>query len=165
MLGVAPDELPRLSELYDRVRELVRDRPVAEARELIARSRLYLRDKTGPFFTGGRRSVDVEAQVLRIGDAALLGLPLEPTTEVGLDWKRRLDARGLGGTLCGIANGWLRYLPHPRDLEEPLAHQRYEVLMSLLAPPACERLLDCGERLLDDLLGATSEPSGARIGR
>jgi hypothetical protein len=152
-LGIPPEEFPRLSELFDEVRSLVAGRPVAEARELIARARLYFRDKTGPFHTGGKRSIDVEAQVLRIGDAALLALPLEPTAEVGLDWKRRARARGLFGGVCGIGNGWLRYLPHPRDLEEPLAHQRYEILMSLLAPPACERLLDAGDRLLDRLLG------------
>jgi hypothetical protein len=151
-LGIAPGDFPRLSELQDRVHALVAGLPVAEAREQIARARLYFRDKTAPFHAGGRRSVEVEAQVLRIGDAALLGLPLEPTTEVGLDWKRRARARGLRGALCGIANGWLRYLPHPRDLEEPLAHQRYEILMSLLAPPACERLLDAGDRLLARML-------------
>jgi hypothetical protein len=95
--------------------------------------------------------LEVEAQLLRIGDAALLGLPLEPTTEVGLDWKSRAGRRGLRGAVCGIANGWLRYLPHPRDLEEPLSHHRYEVLMSLLAPPACERLLEAGEELLGGL--------------
>ena len=79
-------------------------------------------------------------------------LPFEPTTEVGLDWKRGVRERNLRGAVCGIGNGWLRYLPHPRDLEEPLAHQRYEVFMSLLAPPACERLLEAGTRLLDGLL-------------
>ena len=151
-LGISPVDFPRLSELHDKVPALVADRPVAEARELIAQARLYFRDKTGPFHTGGKRSIDVEAQVLRIGAAALLALPFEPTTEVGLDWKRGVRARDLRGAVCGIGNGWLRYLPHPRDLEEPLAHQRYEVFMSLLAPPACERLLEAGTRLLDGLL-------------
>jgi hypothetical protein len=150
-LGIPPGSFPRLSELYDHIYPLVSERPVDEARELIARARLYLRDKTGPFFAGGRRLLEVEAQLLRIGDAALLGLPLEPTTAVGLDWKSRAGRRGLRGAVCGIANGWLRYLPHPRDLEEPLSHHRYEVLMSLLAPPACERLLEAGEELLGGL--------------
>jgi hypothetical protein len=148
-LGIALEAFPRLSELPGRVPELVRERPVDEARELIAQARLWLRDKSAPFFAGGQRHLRVEAQLLRIGDAALLGLPVEPTTEVGLDWKARARRRGLRGAVLGIANGWLRYLPHPRDLTEARAHQRTEVLMSLLGPPACGSLLDAGEALLD----------------
>ena len=52
----------------------------------------------------------------------------------------------------GIANGWLRYLPHSRDLAHPRAQLHYEVLSSLLAPGASERLLELGEELLDSLL-------------
>jgi hypothetical protein len=106
-LGIPPEDFPRLSELHDRIHGLVADRPIAEGRELIAQARLYFRDRTGPFHAGGKRSAEVEAQVLRIGEAALLALPLEPTTEVGLDWKGRARARGLRGSVCGIGNGWL----------------------------------------------------------
>jgi hypothetical protein len=88
--------------------------------------------------------------VLRIGDAHLLGLPLEPTVDVGLDWKRRLGG-GRRAAVVGIANGWLRYLPHARNFEEPLAEQKYEILQSTLVPDASERLLAEAERL-DQLL-------------
>ncbi len=86
--------------------------------------------------------------MLRIGDAALLGLPLEPTTNVGLDWQARATRRLPLAAVAGIANGWLRYLPHPDDLAHPRADEHYEVLMSTFAPGACERLLQEGEQLL-----------------
>ena len=79
----------------------------------------------------------------------MLGIPLEPTTEVGIDWKTRVRPRLPHAAVLGIANGWLRYLPHRRDLEHPLAHQHYEVLSSLLEPGASERILDAAESLLE----------------
>ncbi len=147
LLGVTAQELPRLSQLDRHVSERVRDMPVAEAREQLARARLYVRDKTAPFFVSGQREIDVEIQVLRVGDAAILALPLEPTTEVGLDWRRRTAGKAIG-KVAGIANGWLRYLPRARDLAHPQAHHRYEVLSSILAPGACEARLTAGEQLL-----------------
>ena len=53
--------------------------------------------------------------------------------------------------MAGIANGWLRYLPHPDDLAHPRAHHHYEVLSSMVAPGACETLLGAGEELLEKL--------------
>ena len=149
LLGVSLEQLPHSSELEAVFRDQARGLPAAEARECIALLRSYVRDKTAPYFSGGRRQLDVEVQLLQIGDTALLALPLEATAEVGMDWKARMARRGLRGGVASIANGWLRYLPHPRDLAHPRAHQHYEVLSSLLAPGACERLLAKGEELLD----------------
>ncbi|MEX2204800.1 MAG: neutral/alkaline non-lysosomal ceramidase N-terminal domain-containing protein [Myxococcota bacterium] len=150
LLGKTPESLPRLGELFDLASAATRDLPAAEARHRIAQVRLYIRDKTSSFFVGGRRELDVEVQVLRIGRAVLLGLPLEPTTAVGLDWRHRIGPGGIGAVI-GIANGWLRYLPHATDLAHPRAQQHYEVLQSLLAPGACEALLDAGESLAREL--------------
>jgi len=151
-LGLSVEQLPRLAELESFVREETRESPAAQTRECVALVRAYVRDKAAPLFVGGRRQLDVEVQLLRIGGTALLALPLEATAEVGLDWKARVERRGLQGALVSIANGWLRYLPHPKDLAHPRAHQHYEVLSSLLADGACEKLLASGERLLDELL-------------
>jgi hypothetical protein len=146
-LGVRVGSFPRLSELGTRAFERARGLPLAEARALLSQARLYVRDKTAPFFAAGARSVDVEVQAVRLGDVLLLGLPVEPTTNVGLDWKRRMSGRFERAGVAGIANGWLRYLPHPDDLSDPRAAEHYEVLESILAPGACERLLDRGEEL------------------
>ncbi len=150
-LGVSLDEFPRLLEIDGRVREGARGLPLSEAREWIARARLYVRDRTATYWVDGARRVPVETQVIRIGDAALLALPLEPTTAVGLDWKRRAGSRVRLAGVAGIANGWLRYLPHPDDFAEPHPHHRYEILSSIFVPEACGRLLDLGETLLDNL--------------
>jgi len=153
LLGATPESLPRLAELWDFASAATRDLPIAEARERIAQVRLYIRDKTSSFFVGMRRELDVEVQVLCIGRAVLLGLPLEPTTQVGFDWRDRIGPTRLGAVI-GIANGWLRYLPHAADLSHPHAHWHYEVLQSLLAPGACEALLAAGESLARDLAQA-----------
>ncbi len=150
-LGVAADALPRTAELFAFARECVRGLAPSEVRERLAAMRLYVRDRTAATWVGGARAADVEVQVLRIGELALLALPFELTTAVGLDWKARARARGDRGGVASIANGWLRYLPHPADLAHPKAHQHYEVLMAGFVPQACERLLERGERLYETL--------------
>jgi hypothetical protein len=143
-LGLPPDSKVRTLDLYRLEWERTADLSAEERRERIAKLRLYLRDRTAPRFAFGSEP-DVEVQVLRIGDAHLLGLPLEPTVDVGLDWKRRVRSQHAG--VVGIANGWLRYLPHSRNFEEALAHQKYEILQSTLVPDASDRLLAEAERL------------------
>jgi hypothetical protein len=136
------------AELFAMERERTAGYPPAERRERLARVRRYLRDRTASRFAFGE-TPDVEVQVLRLGDALLLGLPLEPTVDVGLDWKRRAPAPR--AAVVGIANGWMRYLPHARNFEEPGAHVKYEVLQSTFGPGAAERLLARGEALARSL--------------
>jgi hypothetical protein len=154
LLGTPPDRFPRLGELQDAVGRAIRDRPLGEARRHFALARCYLRDRTAPFFAGGARKTPVEAQLLRLGDAALLALPAELTTRVGLDWKERAAAASALPGAVSIGNGWLRYLPHAEDLAHPSADEHYEVSQSVLAPGCAERLLEAGESLLRDLAGS-----------
>jgi len=153
-LGLPPDSDAHTRDLYRLERERTADLPAEERRERIAKVRLYLRDRTAPRFAFGSEP-EVETQILRIGDAHLLGLPLEPTVDVGLDWKRRLGGRR--AAVVGIANGWLRYLPHRRNFEEELAHQKYEITQSTLVPEASDLLLAEAERL-DRLLTNGNTP-------
>jgi len=143
-LGLPPDSDASTSDLYRLERERTADLPAEQRRERVAKVRLYLRDRTARRFAFGEEP-EVEVQVLRIGDAHLLGLPLEPTVDVGLDWKRRLGTRH--AAVVGIANGWLRYLPHARNFEESFAEQKYEILQSTLVPEASDLLLAEAERL------------------
>jgi hypothetical protein len=53
--------------------------------------------------------------------------------------------------VLGIANGWMRYLPHPRNFAEPEAHLKYEILQSTLVPDAAARLLDAAQALAQEL--------------
>jgi hypothetical protein len=138
----------RSRELYRLERERTEGLPAPERRRRIARVRRYLRDRSAPRFAFGRRPA-VETQVLRLGPVCLLGLPVEATVAVGLEWKRRLA--GTDAALLSIANGWIRYLPHPDDFAEPGAEERYEILQSTLVPEAAPRLLDAGEALAREL--------------
>jgi hypothetical protein len=144
-VGLEPDTRVRTQELYRLADECVAALPPEEARERIARVRLYLRDRSAPAFAGARVP-EVEVQALRLGEARWLALPLEPTVRVGLDWSAR--AGGATAAVLSIANGWMRYLPHPDDFAEPGAHQGYEVLTSTFVPEAARRLLEAGQELL-----------------
>lgn len=144
-LGLPADADPDVGTWFaliaQRTAGLARD----AARPRIAAVRRYLRDRTAPRFAGGL-APEVPLQVLRLGPARLLALPAEPTVDVGLDWKARLG--GAPGAVLGIANGWLRYLPHPRNFADPDADLHYEIAMSTFAPDAATRLLDAAESLL-----------------
>lgn len=137
-------DAPSVGELFTATHARTRHLPRDDARRRIAVARRYLRDRTAARFAGGA-VVRVGAQVLRLGPAWLLALPAEATTEVGLDWKRRLG--GAPGSVVSIANGWFRYLPHPRDFAHPNADEHYEVAMSTFAPDAATALLDAGDAL------------------
>lgn len=143
-LDLPPDAEVRTQELYRRSDALASRLPPSEARARIAAVRLFLRDRTAPYFAGSREP-RIEVQALRIGDARWLGLPLEPTVRVGLEWSRRLGSEA--AAVLSIANGWLRYLPHTLDFEGQFSEQGYEVLMSTLVPEAAGRLLEAGQAL------------------
>lgn len=144
-LGLAPDDDPDVGGWFVRIAERTAGLAPDEARPRIAAARRYLRDRTAPHFAGGLAPA-VSVQVLALGPARFAALPAEPTVDVGLDWKARLA--GAPGAVLGIANGWLRYLPHPRNFAEPDAELRYEIAMSTLTPDAAPRLLDAAESLL-----------------
>jgi hypothetical protein len=146
-LDLAPDDRVSTMDLFRLEHERTRDLPPAERRERIARVRRHLRDRSAPNFAFAQEP-QVETQVLRIGEALLLGLPLEPTVNVGLDWQGRA---GGPASVVGIANGWIRYLPHPEDFRDPDAHLKYEILQSTLVPEAATRLLDEAESLASGL--------------
>lgn len=144
-LGLPANEDIPTGELFARIGPSTQDLPVPERRERIARVRRYLRDRTAPRFAGGPRP-EVEIQTIRLGDLRLVAIPAEPTVDVSRDWEERMD--GTPAAVVSIANGWLRYLPHPTNYREPGAHLTYEVLMSTLRPSAATEILDAAETLL-----------------
>ena len=147
-LGLPEDAKLGTGEIYRLEQERTAHLPLAERRERIACVRRYLRGHTAARVAGGA-CPEVEVQVLRLGPVLLLALPAEPSVEVGLDWKARCGSAH--AAVLGIANGWLRYLPHTHSYEVPLAHQHYEVLQAVLVPEAAEQLLQAGARLAQEL--------------
>ena len=77
-----------------------------------------------------------------------------PAGEEGLNGSGSRPSTALALTVArgsGIANGWLRYLPHERNFAEPNAEQKYEILQSTLHPAAATRLLERAAALLQEL--------------
>lgn len=144
-LALDPALDPDVGAWFRLIAERTAALPADDARPRIAAVRAYLRDRTAPYFAGGL-CPSLSLQVLRLGPAALLTLPAEATTDVGLAWKARLG--GAPGSVLSIANGWFRYLPDARNFAEPEAGQHYEILMSTFVPDAATRLLEAGESLL-----------------
>ncbi len=143
-LELDPEARRGVSEWFAAVHQRTAALPREEARRRIAVARAYLRDRTAPRFAGGLRP-RVPVQVLRLGDAWLLGLPGEATVAVGRDWRVRLGGRA--GAVVSIANGWIRYLPHASDFADAGSEAAYEILMSTLVPDAAQHLLEAGEAL------------------
>lgn len=146
-LDLPADAKVGTAEMFRLEAERTAQYPQAERRERIAHVRRYLRDRTARRFAFGE-TPDVSVQVLRLGPLVLLALPLEPTVDVGTAWAERVgDDRA---AVLSIAGGWLRYLPHSRNFEEPGAHLSYEVLQSTFVPEAAEQLLAFGAGLLPE---------------
>ena len=147
-LGLPPDAEVGTADLFRLEQARTEALPHDARRQARARVRRYLRDRTAHRFAFGERAW-VEAQVLRVGPLRLLALPLEPTVAVGRDWAER--AGGPHAAVLGLANGWMRYLPHVHEFEAPDAACAYEVLQSTFQPDAAVRLLEAGELLLKRL--------------
>jgi hypothetical protein len=143
-LELPADAKPGTDAWFRLERERTQGLPPADRRERLARVRGYLRGRLAKRFAGGAEAA-VEVQALRLGEARFAALPLEATVDVGRDWKTRVGTQD--AAVLSIANGWLRYLPHMRNFEEPAAHTHYEVLMSTFEPEAATRLLDLAEQL------------------
>jgi len=144
-LGLDPDAPLGVARALALERERTEGLSRDEARERLARVRLFVRDRTAARVAGGRVA-DVGVQCLHVGEAAWLGLPAEATAELGLAWKA---GRPPGSALLSNVGGWLRYLPHPERFRAPHGHHHYEVLMSTLEPAAGLRLLAAGAALAD----------------
>ena len=94
----------------------------------------------------GAREVEVELHAIRIGDAALLGVPLEPFARIG---QRVRAASPFAVTqLAGYTNGWEGYVP----VAEAFAEGGYEAeWASPYAPEAAAALERAALDVLDEL--------------
>jgi neutral ceramidase len=95
------------------------------------------------------RPMSTEVMCIRIGDAAVVGLPSEVFCELGLDLKRRSPARRT--IVCELANDWFGYLP----TREAFAQGGYEP-----TPGSTECAAGAGERIVEAALGGLHELFG-----
>ncbi len=82
---------------------------------------------------------------LKIGDVALLGIPGEPFTEIGVKIK---EAEGWKMILpCGLTNGYEGYFPVKSAYDEG----GYEARTSPFKPGVAEKIIEGGKELLGEL--------------
>jgi len=87
-------------------------------------------------------------QAIRIGDVALVGVPAEYFTKLGLDIKRRSPFRYT--VVAELANDWIGYLPD-RKAHELGGYQTWTGLHSLAEPGTGEAVADEIVRMLGEL--------------
>lgn len=136
---VGPEEVARLEEKLKRA--VASGEPVEQLRvELaLARWRAEAAARLRERAPGGRLTTEVQA--LRVGDAAVVGLPGEPFAEVGLRVKSGSPARST--IVAGYANDAIGYVPTSAAYDEG----GYEV-----TPPACLVSRGSAEKLAGEAL-------------
>ena len=93
----------------------------------------------------GPESFDVKLTGLRIGPVALLGIPGEPFTEIGVKIK---EAEGWELILpCALTNGKLGYYPTQAAYDEG----GYEAKTSQFKAGVDKRIIDTAKALLDEM--------------
>lgn len=96
----------------------------------------------------GLTSVDVEVQVIGVGEALVVGFPGEVFVELGLAVKK---GSGYGHTFfCELANGYEGYIPTERAFKEG----GYEIRLarsSKVVPGAGEAMVDAALELIENL--------------
>ncbi|MBP1990770.1 neutral/alkaline non-lysosomal ceramidase N-terminal domain-containing protein [Paenibacillus eucommiae] len=97
--------------------------------------RAFLAWDTSNKYNGMSHS-DIEVQLMSIGDAALIGVPLEPFVEIGLSLKAKSPFRVT--LFSGYANGHLGYLP----IAEAYPQGGYEVETSPFLQGAAELFIE-----------------------
>jgi neutral ceramidase len=89
--------------------------------------------------------IPLEFQALRLGNTALVGIPVEPFAEIGVAVK---EASPFATTFfSGYTNGAEYYMPMPYAYQEG----GYEVWMSPFAPQAAEKTIEVSVELLKEI--------------
>lgn len=91
-------------------------------------------------------------QALVIGDIAIVGVPAEFFTQLGMDIKRRSPFRET--VVAELANDWIGYLP-TREAHELGGYQTWTGLHSYAEPGTGERMVDEVVKLLQELHSST----------
>lgn len=85
---------------------------------------------------------------VQIGEALIVGLPAEPTSELGKRVRERAEGLGFGPVLVvSHANGWLGYVLEADDY----ARGGYEATLSFNGPELADRLVEAVERAVTRL--------------
>ncbi len=96
-----------------------------------------------------RKPYSLAVQVIRLGDLRILTLPGEVLLEVGQEWQERNAPFGEQAYIFGLSNGFVGYLPHPKNFKEPGADYKYETIMNALEQNATMFALDAATEMIE----------------
>ncbi len=138
----APEDLPRAHE-YKRLHDAGRDDLIPytamELTTVVAEALRMCRLENGP------RSFPMDLTGIKIGEVALVGIPGEPFTDIGVAIK---EAEGFGLILpCGLAGGYEGYFPMQSAYDEG----GYEARTSCFRAGVAETIIKEGHALLASL--------------
>lgn len=122
--------------------------PATEIEATMFRARRAQMALTRATTYGGRDTIDVTVEVLRIGDVALVGCNGEPFCEIGLAVKAASPFRVT--FFGGYTGPSLGYIPWPDAYEQG----GYEVETTPYAPEAARRLVEATQRALDSVVAS-----------
>jgi neutral ceramidase len=145
---ISDEEVANVESLRRRLAELRRQgaqvEEIREANRLVRRATMDLtlaRKRTGT------DSIPIEFQVIRVGSAALVAMPVEPFAEIGVEVKSRSPFPMT--FFSGYSNGAELYLPVAAAYEEG----GYEVWMTPFSPQAAGIAVEESLKLLHQLNG------------
>ncbi len=90
-------------------------------------------------------------QAIRIGDVAVVGVPAEFFTVLGVDLKRRSPFKST--VVAELSNDWIGYLPD-REAHQLGGYQVWTGFHSYAEPGTGERLVDAAVQMLEELAAA-----------
>jgi putative membrane-bound dehydrogenase-like protein len=124
-------------------------------RQVFAAMRRKLKDQQG-------QERETYVQVLRIGDVAIVGVPAEYFTGLGLDIKQRSPFRNT--VVAELANDWIGYLPD-REGHRLGGYQTWMGLHSYAEAGTGERVADLAVELLKELSNRIAQKPSGSLGR
>jgi hypothetical protein len=125
----------------------------AETRRWVAEQYTYgsflnIYKKSGDMIDSQKGEAPCPITILDFDAVKFLGVPMEVLLDVAFDWQQRFPDRI--ALICGLFGGWIGYLPHKSNHEEPLADRLYETVSTMFAPDASLRLLEAAEGLVPE---------------
>ena len=152
-LKTTGDAIPEDWSINAAIKEKAREKGLGEAetRRWVAEQFTYVSflniyKKGGEAIDPGKGEIHCTIVALDFGPLKILGVPVEVLLDVAFDWQRRFPDRI--ALVCGLFGGWIGYLPHKRNYEEPKAEQLYETVSTMFAPEASLELLETAQRMV-----------------
>ncbi len=137
-----PEQLPlahQYKDLHDADRDDLIPYSAMELTTVVAEAIRMCNLENGP------DHFELELTGVRIGDVALVGIPGEPFTDIGVQLK---DTEGWSAILpCCIVNGYEGYFPNKEAYDEG----GYEARASVFKAHVAERIVEGGKQLLSEL--------------